>query len=65
MLINCRNLDNLQGWTKQMEGKTEDKFVLYLNCPLKVCEDRILERGKTSGRSDDNLGIRFISFIST
>jgi len=50
-----RNLDNLQGWTKQMEGKTEDKFVLFLNCPLQVCEQRIMERGKTSGRSDDNL----------
>lgn len=39
-----------------MEGKTEDKFVLFLNCPLKVCEARILERAKTSGRSDDNIG---------
>merc|ERR1739848_985512 len=27
----------------------------FLNCPLKVCEERIMERSKTSGRSDDNL----------
>lgn len=50
-----RNLDNLTGWNTQMEGKTEDKFVLFLNCPLSVCEERIMERAKTSGRSDDNL----------
>lgn len=50
-----RNLDNLQGWTTQMDGKTDDRIVLYLNCPLEVCEARILERSKTSGRSDDNL----------
>uniref|UniRef100_A0AAY4BCG3 UMP/CMP kinase n=1 Tax=Denticeps clupeoides TaxID=299321 RepID=A0AAY4BCG3_9TELE len=35
-----RNQDNLQGWTAVMEGK--------------VCIDRCLERGKSSGRSDDN-----------
>jgi len=46
----------MTGWNKQMEGKTEDKFVLFLNCPLSVCEERIMERAKTSGRSDDNLG---------
>lgn len=50
-----RNLDNLSGWKRQMEGKTEDQFVLFINCPLSVCEERILDRAKTSGRSDDNL----------
>ncbi|CBY17743.1 unnamed protein product [Oikopleura dioica] len=50
-----RNVDNLQGWTKQMDGKTDDRIVLYLNCPLEVCESRIMERSKTSGRSDDNI----------
>ncbi|KAI9334550.1 adenylate kinase-domain-containing protein [Obelidium mucronatum] len=30
-------------------------FILNFYCPLSVLESRLLERGKTSGRSDDNL----------
>ena len=30
-------------------------FLLYLNCPETVMEQRLLERGKTSGRNDDNI----------
>ncbi|KAJ3265140.1 hypothetical protein HDU77_006371 [Chytriomyces hyalinus] len=31
------------------------KKVLYFSCPLSILEERLLERGKTSGRADDNL----------
>ncbi|KAJ3411298.1 hypothetical protein HDV05_002402 [Chytridiales sp. JEL 0842] len=31
------------------------RLVLYFTCPLTVLESRLLERGKTSGRADDNL----------
>ncbi|KAJ3096339.1 hypothetical protein HDU97_006012 [Phlyctochytrium planicorne] len=31
------------------------KTVLYFSCPLPILEARLLERGKTSGRADDNL----------
>ncbi|KAJ3092247.1 hypothetical protein HK102_009381 [Quaeritorhiza haematococci] len=31
------------------------RFVLYFHCPLDVLEQRLLERGKTSGRADDNI----------
>ncbi|KAJ3117070.1 hypothetical protein HDU96_007988 [Phlyctochytrium bullatum] len=31
------------------------KTVLYFSCPLQVLEARLLERGKTSGRADDNI----------
>ena len=31
------------------------KFVLAFSCPLEILEYRLLERGKTSGRADDNL----------
>ncbi|KAJ3284513.1 hypothetical protein HDU79_008082, partial [Rhizoclosmatium sp. JEL0117] len=31
------------------------KKVLFFNCPLPVLEARLLERGKTSGRADDNI----------
>jgi UMP-CMP kinase len=30
------------------------KFVLFFDCPEKEMERRLLERGKTSGRTDDN-----------
>ncbi len=39
--------------------------MLYLNCPLETAQQRLLERGKTSGRSDDSLTIiktRFTTF---
>ena len=29
-------------------------FTLFLDCPEEIMKDRLLERGKTSGRSDDN-----------
>ncbi len=31
------------------------QFLLVLNCPEDVMEARLLERGKSSGRSDDNI----------
>ncbi|XP_067108495.1 UMP-CMP kinase [Osmerus mordax] len=49
-----RNEDNLQGWTTVMDGKADVKFVLFFDCSNKVCIDRCLERGKSSGRTDDN-----------
>lgn len=50
-----RNEENLSGWNKQMEGKVDLVCVIYMNCPLAVCESRILERAKSSGRVDDNI----------
>lgn len=50
-----RNEDNLQGWTKQLADKVELMFVLFLECPLEICVQRCLNRGKQgSNRSDDN-----------
>jgi len=49
-----RNQDNLQGWKKDMDGKADVKFVLFFDCSNEVCIDRCLERGKSSGRTDDN-----------
>ncbi|KAI9989945.1 hypothetical protein PInf_020249 [Phytophthora infestans] len=50
-----RNFDNLQGWQQEM---SEDEFqvqgVLFYDCTESVMEERLLERGKTSGRTDDN-----------
>ncbi|UPK90246.1 hypothetical protein LCI18_001181 [Fusarium solani-melongenae] len=44
------------------------KLVLFFDCPEDVMEKRLLERGKTSGRSDDNaesIRKRFRTFIET
>jgi len=50
-----RNQENLEGWQASMGEKTDVRFVLLLNCPLSVCEERIMGRAKTSGRVDDNI----------
>ncbi|KAL7798044.1 adenylate kinase domain-containing protein [Trichoderma ceciliae] len=44
------------------------KLVLFFDCPEKVMEERLLERGKTSGRTDDNaesIRKRFHTFVET
>ncbi|EOD45699.1 adenylate kinase [Neofusicoccum parvum] len=44
------------------------KFTLFFDCPEDVMEERLLNRGKTSGRSDDNMESirkRFKTFIET
>jgi UMP-CMP kinase len=44
------------------------KFVLFFDCPEEEMERRLLERGKTSGRSDDNaesIKKRFKTFVET
>lgn len=43
-------------------------FTLFLSCPEDVMEKRLLERGKTSGRADDNeesIRKRFRTFVET
>ncbi|KAL7985112.1 hypothetical protein Chor_003682 [Crotalus horridus] len=49
-----RNEDNLQGWNKTMDEKVDVSFVLFFDCDNEICINRCLERGKSSGRSDDN-----------
>lgn len=58
-----RNFDNLKGWTRCMT-RDNDKSdtdaaavlgVLSYDCPLSILEERVMQRSKDSGRSDDNL----------
>lgn len=49
-----RDEDNLKCWNDKMGDVATVKFLLYLACPQDVMLDRLLDRGKTSGRSDDN-----------
>lgn len=44
------------------------RFVLFYDCPEDTMEARLLERGKTSGRTDDNeesIRKRFRTFVET
>ncbi|EOD36608.1 hypothetical protein EMIHUDRAFT_429140 [Emiliania huxleyi CCMP1516] len=49
-----RNTNNLSGWQGQAGSAMRVAAVLVFDCPEEVMEERLLERGKTSGRSDDN-----------
>lgn len=49
-----RNEDNLEGWNRVMDGKADVKFVLFFDCNNEICINRCLERGRSSGRTDDN-----------
>lgn len=62
-----RNKDNLDGWNRQMGDKANVKGVLFFECSEKICVERCLERGKSSGRSDDNeesLTKRFFKYLT-
>ena len=49
-----RNQDNVRGWDEVIGDEAEVKGVLFFDCPEEVMLERLLERGKTSGRNDDN-----------
>lgn len=61
-----RNEDNLQGWMRVMADKVNVQFVIFFDCPKEVCVQRCLDRGKSSGRADDNeesLKKRFVTYF--
>lgn len=63
-----RNQDNLDGWNNTMDGFAEVEFCLVLDCPEDVMEQRLLKRGETSGRADDNAASikkRFLTFVQS
>ena len=63
-----RNLENLQGWNNVMGDYATIAQVLYYDCPENVMEERLLSRGLTSGRVDDNIESirkRFNTFIES
>jgi UMP-CMP kinase len=60
-----RNADNLEGWESSMNGVCEVETMLFLEVGQEELEKRLLSRGKTSGRSDDNIDAakkRFATF---
>jgi UMP-CMP kinase len=57
-----RNRDNLDGWSRIMGSINKPTpnnfavvpFVLFFDCSEEIMLARCLDRGKTSGRTDDN-----------
>ena len=49
-----RSQENMDCWEKMAPATVELQFLLQLECPESVMLERLLERGKTSGRNDDN-----------
>jgi UMP-CMP kinase len=48
-----------------MTGFAQVRCVLFFNCTEEEMEKRLIERGKTSGRSDDNIASikkRFVTY---
>lgn len=62
-----RNENNLEGWNRIVGNKVIIPFMLYLECDEDIMTKRILERSKTSGRTDDNeetIRKRFKTYIN-
>lgn len=47
-----RGIENKTVWEEQVDNASIE-FVLFLDCPEEVMTSRLLERGQSSGRSDD------------
>jgi len=50
-----RSPDNSATWESMLGGKTRLRFCLVIECSEECMERRLLHRGQTSGRSDDNI----------
>jgi len=50
-----RNTNNLAGWQKTVGDTLLLGGVLVYNVEERILEERLLERGKSSGRTDDNI----------
>lgn len=60
-----RNFENLQGWNKLMEDVAVVEKVFFFECEESELERRLMKRGLTSGRMDDNkeaMAKRFATF---
>ena len=74
VVVPVTNSDSL-GFPRKMdqalkfeESVVPSKFTLFFDCPEDVMQERLLNRGKTSGRSDDNIESikkRFRTFVET
>jgi adenylate kinase family enzyme len=47
-------MENVEAWNKMMADLVNFRFLLFFECSLETMEKRLLKRGETSGRADDN-----------
>jgi len=62
-----RNQENNTAWEAQMEPIVDTRLVLFFECPEEIMQERLLSRGQTSGRMDDNIQSikkRFVVFMN-
>lgn len=45
----------LNNYKNQMGNQVNFAFVLFFDCPEEVMQERLLKRGESSGRNDDNI----------
>ncbi|KYG50480.1 hypothetical protein M433DRAFT_57118 [Acidomyces richmondensis BFW] len=60
-----RKMDQALAFEKQV---VKSRFTLFFECPEETLRERLMERGRTSGRSDDNaesIAKRFRVFVET
>lgn len=50
-----RSEGNVDAWKEVVGDAAVLEYVLFFECPFDILTSRLLERGKTSGRSDDSL----------
>eukprot|EP00916_Digyalum_oweni_P024118 GHVL01039902.1.p1 GENE.GHVL01039902.1~~GHVL01039902.1.p1 ORF type:complete len:199 (-),score=60.40 GHVL01039902.1:92-688(-) len=50
-----RNMNNVEGWYKIMNNICNDIFCIFIKCDEKTMEERLLNRGISSNRIDDNI----------
>lgn len=50
-----RSQDNLDKWNEECSATCSVNCAMFFECPLDELEKRLLKRGETSGRADDNL----------
>mmetsp|Transcript_39298 Transcript_39298/g.58010 ORF Transcript_39298/g.58010 Transcript_39298/m.58010 type:complete len:249 (+) Transcript_39298:51-797(+) len=52
-----RSEGNVTSWQEVVGDAAVLEYVLFFECPYDILTSRLLERGKTSGRSDDSLDV--------
>lgn len=50
-----RSEENYDAWKEVFGDSVKIKTLIYLRCQLETLEKRLLKRGESSGRSDDNI----------
>lgn len=62
-----RGIENIKTWYVIFGDSVQIESLFYFDCSMETMEKRLLKRGETSGRSDDNpatIKKRFFTFKS-